>query len=229
MGQATVELPDPLQQDNAAAPSGSADDLLAQLAGEEIDRILADTEQPATPQAAAAPVTSEPTADTASGSATADAQQTIGGQLDALFHTLNEPTAEEESQAPEPATDQTPAELDAELADQAKQVVPGEPAAEETPAPVVPVESTSAKAANPAPAAAIPSTEAEESKDSAAINELLKEDSAQVPLVLKPLVWLNAPFASLSSGARNSAGWIAIVTMLNAVAILIYVLVFRKH
>src|SRR6266566_5715295 len=43
MGQAAVDLPDPLQ--NQAAVGGpSADDLLAQLAGEEIDRLLAEAE-----------------------------------------------------------------------------------------------------------------------------------------------------------------------------------------
>src|SRR5437763_393337 len=50
MGQAAIDLPDPLQ--NSARLAGpSADDLLAQLAGEEIDRLLAeaDVERPAWP------------------------------------------------------------------------------------------------------------------------------------------------------------------------------------
>src|SRR5690242_8797016 len=46
MGQATVDLPDPGEM--PAAPMSSADDLLSQMAGEEIDRLLAeaDVEKP---------------------------------------------------------------------------------------------------------------------------------------------------------------------------------------
>ena len=49
MGQ-VVDLPDPLHNDAPAAGPG-VDDLLAQLAGEEIDRLLAeaDIERPAPP------------------------------------------------------------------------------------------------------------------------------------------------------------------------------------
>ena len=44
MGQAVADLPDPL----SAAPvsSASTDDLLAQLAGEEIERLLAEADEP---------------------------------------------------------------------------------------------------------------------------------------------------------------------------------------
>src|SRR5258706_162577 len=47
MGQATIDLPDPSHHSTPAA-GPSADDLLAQLAGEEIDRLLAeaDVERP---------------------------------------------------------------------------------------------------------------------------------------------------------------------------------------
>jgi len=43
LGQAAVEFPEPTQQ-NSAPSSASADDLLSQLAGEEIDRLLAEAE-----------------------------------------------------------------------------------------------------------------------------------------------------------------------------------------
>lgn len=71
MAQATVELPDTATPD--AANAGSADDLLSQMAGEEIDRLLADADKelaagetapaPAAPTAAADPalVANEPT------------------------------------------------------------------------------------------------------------------------------------------------------------------------
>src|SRR5947208_16183237 len=53
MGQAAIDLPDPLQnQSTAGGPS--ADDLLAQLAVEEVDRLLAEAEveRPLWPQEA---------------------------------------------------------------------------------------------------------------------------------------------------------------------------------
>jgi hypothetical protein len=48
MGQAVIDLPDPLEQPPAGA---SADDLLSQLAGDEIDRLLGEAEDP--PESAA--------------------------------------------------------------------------------------------------------------------------------------------------------------------------------
>lgn len=51
MGQGGIDLPDPADV-NATAGVGGADDLLAQLAGDEIDRLLADNEStPETPAA----------------------------------------------------------------------------------------------------------------------------------------------------------------------------------
>ena len=43
MGQATADLPDPTK-DLSTAHAGGADDLLAQLAGDEIDRLLAESD-----------------------------------------------------------------------------------------------------------------------------------------------------------------------------------------
>src|SRR5688500_11811138 len=71
MGKATVDLPDPLQQPPVSAAAGgdataSADDLLSQLAGDEIDRLLAEaeSERPAAPQAATAPDALDTTTET---------------------------------------------------------------------------------------------------------------------------------------------------------------------
>src|SRR5580698_6597282 len=56
MGQAIVDPPDP-QENSKPAPTTSADDLLSQLAGNEIDRLLAESEgqAPAIPAAAPPP------------------------------------------------------------------------------------------------------------------------------------------------------------------------------
>ena len=48
-----------------------------------------------------------------------------------------------------------------------------------------------------------------------------------MPVYLKPLVWINAPFASLSPPLRESLGKAAVLTLVNAVAVLLFVLVFR--
>jgi hypothetical protein len=50
-----------------------------------------------------------------------------------------------------------------------------------------------------------------------------------LPLFLKPLVWLNAPMELLPLGLRDALGKVAILTLANAIAVLAYVLIFRKH
>ena len=55
------------------------------------------------------------------------------------------------------------------------------------------------------------------------------ESPAAVPFYLKPLVWLNAPMMLLPEELRDAMGKIAIMTMVNAVAVYTYVMLFRKH
>jgi hypothetical protein len=50
-----------------------------------------------------------------------------------------------------------------------------------------------------------------------------------LPFYLRPLAWLNAPLEALPEGAREAVGKIALLTLFNAAAVLIYVVVFRKH
>ncbi len=54
------------------------------------------------------------------------------------------------------------------------------------------------------------------------------ETDAAPPLLLRPLYWMNKPFENLSDQTRSLLGKIAIVTLLNAVAVLCYVLYLRK-
>ena len=70
MGKAAVDLPDPLQATEVGKPLTSTDDLLAQLAGDEIDRLLAEVDdtppsapavQPAAPRPAHEPARPQPT------------------------------------------------------------------------------------------------------------------------------------------------------------------------
>jgi hypothetical protein len=46
---------------------------------------------------------------------------------------------------------------------------------------------------------------------------------------LKPLEWVNAPLSACSDTVRESLGKVAIMTLINALAILLYVVFLRKH
>lgn len=249
MGQA-VDLPDPMQSP-AAAAAASADDLLSQLASEEIDRLLAESdEEVGAPfgEASAAPVAESPAPPIA------------------------------ESPAP-PAAEQEPASLDTILTEAASSPAPSvssaPPAISETSSIATPSLSSPASAAESAQAAsadagisaAIAALDAGEvdaktldaslaaqpavASDAvhAAVNEiettleersgltdsaagdisLNADDDTPIPAYLKPLVWLNAPMMLLPESIRDAMGKVAILTLFNAVAIFAYVLLFRGH
>ncbi len=175
MGQpvaAAEHVADPLDGPLAAGPpaDGQADDLLSQLAGAEIDRMLAeaDVEPAALPPAAPPPppvvVMPAPVADPPP-----------------AVVPPPEPVA-----AVPPPPEPTAADLDAVLAHAAA-----------------------------APAAAGPID--------------LGERSFRLPLFLRPLVLLNAPLDPYPDRVRDAVGKVAVVTLVNAVAVLAYVLIFRRH
>jgi len=277
MGKASLDLPDPLKQSGKpagkspgakAAPGdiglGATDDLLSQLAGNEIDRLLAEAEvegssgevaeaEP-TPVAEVKPALSiEPVEETIAppqekvappenqlvaqevdlaASPVDTAQGEVGAELDELFAALKDPTLKfqeigEPEPEPEPEVEVAPVEAAA-----VKAAPAGEAAAKS-------VDSSAAVAAeleaderqhrqdkkaeaSPAPnaSAAVP----------AAAPAPKPAPAPGVPLWLKPLELINAPFNALPDAWRNALGQIGIVTMLNAVAVLVYVWLFRgKH
>jgi hypothetical protein len=55
------------------------------------------------------------------------------------------------------------------------------------------------------------------------------QDPDHLPIYLKPLIWINAPLDSCPSVIRPMLGKVGIVTLLNALAVLAYVIFFRKH
>jgi hypothetical protein len=55
------------------------------------------------------------------------------------------------------------------------------------------------------------------------------QESDHLPIYLKPLVWINAPLDSCPSVIRPMLGKVGVVTLLNALAVLTYVIFFRKH
>jgi hypothetical protein len=162
MGQAAVDLPDPLEKPKPA-PTTSADDLLAQLAGDEIDRLLADADAGKSPTPASSPL--EPPILIESPPIVAEAAPV-----------LEEPT---------------PDRGDTETG-------------------------------NPERSALAASELAQQTMD-------LPDLDADVPLFLKPLVWLNSPLEMFPEQFRETLGKIAVLTLVNAIAVLAYVVLFRRH
>jgi hypothetical protein len=54
-------------------------------------------------------------------------------------------------------------------------------------------------------------------------------DDEPAPLWLRPLMWLNAPLDQCPEAVRELIGKIAILTIFNAIAVMIYVVFFRRH
>ena len=165
MGQAVVDLPDPLDSPRPAEGE-SADDLLSKLAGDEIDRMLAETEgggvEPEPPPVA---VAVEPVS--------VVAESPVTEQVD-LDDVLN--TAEAER---------------------------------------------AALKEHPVPEAGI---------ESAAIDlGVSAEKRRSLPLIFKPLVWISAPLDPWPDQLREMLGKVGLITLVNALGVIAYVLLFKRH
>jgi hypothetical protein len=228
MGQAAIDLPDPM----SAAPVSSAntDDLLAQLAGEEIERLLADADdtdraapvdQPPSPgpratststsapkpaaAVSAAPVSSLLEAPPTAPAARPDPEL----ELNALFAQLQEPEASSPAPpGPAPAPASTPPADEAPSAAEALAQEMLEDAA------VSPGGRTSLS---------------DEGSTRAAVSHAQGEDAAAAPLLLRVLGLISSPLDSYSDHVRDLIGKVAIVTTVNAAAVLAYVLFIRGH
>jgi hypothetical protein len=205
MGQAAVDLPDPLQQ--STNPNAlNADDLLSRLAGEEIDRLLAeaDVDAPARGDTVAAPASPPALATIAPG------RVAPGVEPDAPV-------------APAPAPVVSAAALEEFAADDASKLI-APLVADRSPANIFAV------SPSPAPGSLEESPLAQE--DRAVLDEVLSAhaeaaDEDRLPLFLRPLEWLNAPLQIFPEAAREALGKVAIITLFNSLAVLAYVLIFR--
>src|SRR5262245_38033468 len=106
MGQAAVDLPN--SSDRNPAPLQSADDLLSQMAGAQIDRMLADADEEGDGDAAKAPAKSGAAGAAESSAVTGPAHDAYKAEVDDLFRqldsvTLAPKTAPTEQPAPAPA------------------------------------------------------------------------------------------------------------------------------
>jgi len=263
MGQATLDLPDPTQLAgvNAGPLSpealASADDLLSQLAGDDIDRLLAEADADR-PAAAASPPATDPVIPAVPPtSATAEASPLAGAAEVAATATV--PTSAQALASDEAAT---AAAIDAILGPAIestihaveKQIETAEPpAAPPSAAPDVvpqaasPVPSSGAvdhkllddAAAHVASIMDVPIAEPEpaavaDSAERQALSEplILPQSTARSRNYLWPLVavleLINSPMDFFSDEVREAMGKVAIVTTFNAAAVLVYVMVFRR-
>jgi hypothetical protein len=234
MGQATLDLPDPLNEPDAPRQQ-SADDLLSQLAAEQIDQLLSDSRHPqdlGPPPGEASEAGTDPFAppadvkDAAKEALTAEAA--VAAQLDDLFQQINEPASDvsktdvESTSGAAPAKPQaalstTAAEVDAALASGTGPLLPPlEPDAIE--------EQTvkNERAALDASVEAVAAVGAE-------IDAQQETEADELPIYLRPLEWINAPLDHCPSAVREAFGKIAILTLFNSLAVLLYVLIFRRH
>ena len=220
MGQATADLPDPL----AASSSGSTstDDLLAQLAGEEIERLLAETDAPpeSHPPAAPAPAvasqpatTALPAASSSTPSALPESKSAAApvDDLEAIFTQFD-------------GVEKGPIGVIPKIADppQAPPIAPEPPSvAEELAAEMAEDAAQHARPASAAPAAK--EIDLHESIVSGSSDELRAPS-----IFVKLLAVMSAPLDSFSDDTRDLIGKIAILTTLNALCVLAYVIFFRR-
>jgi hypothetical protein len=228
------------------------DDLLAQLAGDEIDRLLAeaDVERPAPASAAssasAAPAPAEPSPAVSPPVAT----NPPGDELDNLLSELNkEPAPASTGEGKEKTlTEQVPDVL-AQLAVKAPVTLAEGAAASPAPEAATAESLENVMSAEEREALSLSNlqaaTAAAEQEDASAAAAAAKAaEAAAAPAVTAPpeiavpsgpvnpvvrvLQWINKPLSFIPDAARDPIGKAAIVTIVNSIAVLIYV-VFIRH
>ncbi|HSU67298.1 MAG TPA: hypothetical protein VLJ39_10525 [Tepidisphaeraceae bacterium] len=210
MGQAAVDLPDPLNPPTASA--ASTDDLLAQMAGEEIDRMLAESEREAS--AAPNPV---PTP--------ALLPSTAAGSSPAITST---PRAEDPDES-------AAAELDAILG-KAQTDSGQDPVAAVAALGQAPPKSEAGVGTNSDPfdeddllAAERGALNSSGGRATGGLHAGADLDDGAPSLLVRMLGWINFPLDACSDDVRETVGKIAILTLVNALAVLAYVLFLRHH
>ncbi len=259
MAQDNIELPEP---NDIISPGGAnADDLLAQMADAEIDRLLSDADVQPQEAASESPAQAA-TADPAEVDQLLESiEPTTGAEVDSLLaKSKADATAAESSpqpSVPTPSGDSAGVPDVAAQLDELFQELTGPQAAVRPPAasegPAAPV-SLPAAPASAAPSPMAPAAAADPAEQTNALErqvisaELLsaadgalkqreepepqapatREDDDRLPWYLRPLEWINLPLAQCSQRVRDIMGKAAILTLLNALGILVYVLFIRQ-
>lgn len=251
MGQATVDLPDSL--DPPPATAASTDDLLAQLASDEIDRLLAEADGEGTsalksikagsPPKLVEPIDSipisfddiapdgPPKSPPAAAPAPASVQHSdpdaeVSTQINELFAQFDQdpPSAGPTSAAPLEPT------IEPRNSIRSPAVASGE-----TPAPTATAKSRPLDdLQNDDQTSAAERGALDTSGAAAAACEIdaalgAADPSSGLSLFLRPLELISTPLNFCSQDVRDIIGKIAILTAVNAISILVYVLFFRRH
>ncbi|MGN6727480.1 MAG: hypothetical protein ACTHLZ_16290 [Tepidisphaeraceae bacterium] len=211
------DLPDPLDSTPTSA-SANPDDLLAQMADEAINKLMAEAEKDdlpvRTPPRAPVQAVTEPVAEVSAPPEPPPAAPSIESTLDAAVAQAKQASEpidlpHDESPHNESALTSPPSPQPAEVSEDSIALLGT------TDDVVLPIEEH-----------AVPSSAADVK---ALLAEPVHHDHAGASVVLLPLRIVNAPFAVLGDRVRNAVGQIAIVTLINALAVLAYVLIFRRH
>jgi hypothetical protein len=207
-----------LDQSSTSQPANSdkPDDLLAQLAGEEVDRLLAEAEvdRAARSEGEAAPVEEEEAA-----ALTAMLEESARQELDAAVKAAAgsveadkpAPPSEETSGEASPPAEEAQEDVSAQLDQLFAALTTADKRVDDT-------------ALSPAETRAKSSVAAEEKAALGEKSELMREPEEQpLPWWIRPLRWINAPFDFLPDSFKEKLGWIGIQTLIFAAIILAYV------
>ncbi len=224
MGKA-IDLPDPLDarsplngasldSDSAAgASSADADDILSQLAGDEIDRLLAEADVEDVADAAPTPSTNEIARLTPTPIEIKIESESLDAVLDTTASSEAKPSSPFAADADAPPIDATALTGSMPSSDEKTLLALPEPA-ESKIIFAAPVED--------------PGLTVAAASDAPTFDQDGPYGERPLPFFLRPLAWMNAPFAAFPDAFREMLGKVAILTLFNAVAVLVYVLVFRR-
>ena len=236
-------------------PPGAADAMIARAAGAQIDEMLAkaEVERPAT-GADAGGANSDVVGDlnrlidqgnettTAAPAVEAPEEKPVENNNAAVEEKADAPatpsaaSAPTSSDAPTPSMATAAASLDAPAAQPPPQPSPGVPGEGEkgagSSASAHSEASHGAAVSAPAAAAAPESPQSGAMPEEQAVEEVDEPSESHEPSLpawLKPLELLNQPFSFIPDSVRSALGKAAIVTLVNSMALLIYVFKFRNN
>lgn len=246
MSQALRDLPDPTEP-APVLPAANADDLLAKMADEAIDKLLAEADRgpPVTPLK----ITPPPSAAASEADENAVDTSAAEAALADLLNSVSMPAAPKP--APAKPAEPPPAEdlVARESAGQPADVAAASPSTiadidsddvslagtfESPPAEAIAAANAQAEVAHAnADAEASHAAHAAVAAHAAPADDVKSLLAEEMPGRPSPLLWplwlLNLPFAWIGGRARQALGLIGIVTLVPAVCAIVYVLYMKKH
>ncbi len=231
LAEAVKDLPDPMEEPvNATGPS--PDDLLSKMADQAISQLIENTEkgiapsplpnQVATSEASPSINESPPALATEADEKRAMDQILSSGESSELDQKDAPASAEQQkSDPPKPEESEAAKDVQSQL-DNVLSELKSDPPPPPSPEPQ-PLVTQQTNTQEYAP---------ESREDIKALFEPaaapVKHRKPAPEFLVKPLEWMNVPFNSLPDTIRDTLGQIGIVTMINALAVLLYIILFRR-